>query len=694
MSKLLKLILKMNSKRLRSITTTAFFMAVCSNLHGQQGDAVKLDDLVVVGEYLQSNQVNALKTPTPINEVPQSLVILTSDYMSLQDMTGMADIADYTPGIDAGQGEGHRDDILFRGVKSTADFFVDGVRDDVQYFRPLYNIEQVEVLKGANALFFGRGGTGGLINRVTKKAIVGEEFTNYSLSLDDLGETYAGLDTNLSLGLNGAFRMNAYIEDLENHRDFYFGDNKGINPTFNFDLSETTYVNISYEHLDHKRFIDRGIPSASGVPVKALADITFGDKDENYSALDANILSLTVDQQLDDETKLRFRFTDNDFSKLYQNLYASSYDSTANTVTLAGYRDTTDRSSNILSLDLIGEKEVGGIGHKFVVGFEKIGTDNDNERFYMDTDNLDNNSKGEKITVPIADQLVIPNFNFTTEKYDETEADLNVRSIYFSDEIDLSDQFSMVLGGRFDDFDLSVVDVYGNSGGSASKVDEEFSPRFGLVFKPQANLSVYGSYSESFIPKSGGQYADLKGSKKQKTDPDVYENKEFGVKYELDNGLSLTAALYDSTAVKPTGSVADGDYAVTETSTKGFEITATGNVTESWFISAGANVVNGTVPAEVAENSYSVWNLFKVSDQFSLGLGYISKGDTVGKGSTKLPSYNRLDVSAYYTVNEYMRLQLNVENATDELYFPHSYGSGQVTVGAPVHATLRLSGRF
>ena len=684
----------MNSKRLRSITTTAFFMAVCSNLHGQQGDAVKLDDLVVVGEYLQSNQVNALKTPTPINEVPQSLVILTSDYMSLQDMTGMADIADYTPGIDAGQGEGHRDDILFRGVKSTADFFVDGVRDDVQYFRPLYNIEQVEVLKGANALFFGRGGTGGLINRVTKKAIVGEEFTNYSLSLDDLGETYAGLDTNLSLGLNGAFRMNAYIEDLENHRDFYFGDNKGINPTFSFDLSETTNVNISYEHLDHKRFIDRGIPSASGVPVKALADITFGDKDENYSALDANILSLTVDQQLDDETKLRFGFTDNDFAKLYQNLYASSYDSTANTVTLAGYRDTTDRSSNILSLDLIGEKEVGGIGHKFVVGFEKIGTDNDNERFYMDTDNLDNNSKGEKITVPIADQLVIPNFNFTTEKYDETEADLNVRSIYFSDEIDLSDQFSMVLGGRFDDFDLSVVDVYGNSGGSASKVDEEFSPRFGLVFKPQANLSVYGSYSESFIPKSGGQYADLKGSKKQKTDPDVYENKEFGVKYELDNGLSLTAALYDSTAVKPTGSVADGDYAVTEASTKGFEITATGNVTESWFISVGANVVNGTVPAEVAENSYSVWNLFKVSDQFSLGLGYISKGDTVGKGSTKLPSYNRLDVSAYYTVNEYMRLQLNVENATDELYFPHSYGSGQVTVGAPVHATLRLSGRF
>ena len=98
----------------------------------------------------------------------------------------MSEIADYVPGIDAGQGEGHRDDILFRGVKSTADFFVDGVRDDVQYYRPLYNVEQVEVLKGANALFFGRGGTGGLINRVSKKAQLGEEFHNTTLSFDDL----------------------------------------------------------------------------------------------------------------------------------------------------------------------------------------------------------------------------------------------------------------------------------------------------------------------------------------------------------------------------------------------------------------------------------------------------------------------------------------------------------------------------
>ena len=176
-------ILKMKKCNLACLAITTLFSTAFIDLRGQENKAVELDDLVVVGKYLQSDQINALKSPTPIGEVPQSLTILTSDLMSLQDITSMADIADYVPGIDAGQGEGHRDDILFRGVKSTADFFVDGVRDDVQYFRPLYNIEQVEVLKGANALFFGRGGTGGLINRVSKTALIGENSTGYTLSL-------------------------------------------------------------------------------------------------------------------------------------------------------------------------------------------------------------------------------------------------------------------------------------------------------------------------------------------------------------------------------------------------------------------------------------------------------------------------------------------------------------------------------
>ena len=124
----------------------------------------RIETITVIGEYLYNDRVTALKSPTPILDVPQSLSITTADQIVKQGIDSIGDIVLYTPGVNQSQGEGHRDAVVFRGVRSTADFFIDGVRDDVQYYRPLYNLEQVEILRGPNALFFGRGGTGGILN--------------------------------------------------------------------------------------------------------------------------------------------------------------------------------------------------------------------------------------------------------------------------------------------------------------------------------------------------------------------------------------------------------------------------------------------------------------------------------------------------------------------------------------------------
>ena len=113
---------------------------------------------------------------------------------------------------------------MFRGVRSTADFFVDGMRDDVQYFRPLYNLEQVEVLKGPNALLFGRGGAGGVLNRVTKKGVLDSDFLHIGASVDTFGAGSVTLDRNFSLAQNAALRFNTFAESLDNHRDFFDGD--------------------------------------------------------------------------------------------------------------------------------------------------------------------------------------------------------------------------------------------------------------------------------------------------------------------------------------------------------------------------------------------------------------------------------------------------------------------------------------
>ena len=147
-----------------------------------------LEEVVVFGRFLQSEAVRALRTPTPIIDVPQSLSIVTSDQIEERGYASVADMISYIPGVSMSQGEGHRDAVVFRGVRSTADFFIDGIRDDSQYYRSFYNLDQVEILRGPNALLFGRGGAGGVLNRVTKKAKPGTGFQSVRLHGDRLGE--------------------------------------------------------------------------------------------------------------------------------------------------------------------------------------------------------------------------------------------------------------------------------------------------------------------------------------------------------------------------------------------------------------------------------------------------------------------------------------------------------------------------
>jgi catecholate siderophore receptor len=159
--------------------------------------------IIVTGSYEGYRMVDTTsgtKTNTPILDVPQSISVVTDEQIGDQAIRSVTDLVRLIPGVSAGQGEGHRDQITLRGNNTTADFFVDGLRDDVQYFRSFYNVERVEVHKGPNAMVFGRGGGGGLINRVTKGALVDKSLTAGSISVDSLGSWYGAADVNVSLG--------------------------------------------------------------------------------------------------------------------------------------------------------------------------------------------------------------------------------------------------------------------------------------------------------------------------------------------------------------------------------------------------------------------------------------------------------------------------------------------------------------
>lgn len=700
----------------RLLGTAALSMILVSQAAtAQDADAASDSDyvqdaVVVVGQYLYADQVNALKSPTPIIDVPQSLSIVTADQILAQGFDSIGDIINYTPGVSTSQGEGHRDAVVFRGVRSTADFFIDGVRDDVQYYRPLYNLEQVEVLRGPNALLFGRGGTGGILNRVTKKAQIGEAFTGYQASVDSFGAYGLQIDSNFEISDAGAFRINAMYDGLENHRDFYDGDQIGINPTARFELSPKTTLDLSYEYADHERFIDRGIPTGTnGEPVEAFEDIVFGDPELNTAELEAHLLRAMLQHNFSDNLKGRFSAFYGDYDKLYQNFYAASFDPVTNIVGIDGYIDTTQRQNLILSGDLIGQFETGAIGHTIVAGAEFIDTTNDNDRFNPVWSGSNDDVEFFNVMRPlsfrggtgvnadgIATTLAFSDLN------DDTSASVEVFSAYVQDEIEISDQLDIIIGARFDSFEISVDNLDPSNLETRSRSDEEISPRFGLVYKPMENISFYGSYSESFLPRSGEQFVNINGDN-NRLDPNTFSNLEAGVKWDIVPGLSWTAAVFEIEQDSPVVSDTDAStFDVLETTIEGFETQLQGQVTEQWYVSAGYSYLDGTQangtlrPRELPENMFSLWNTFQATDRIGLGLGFTYQDESFinNSNSAVLPSYTRVDAAAYYDISEDLRIQLNVENLTDEVYFPNAHSTHQASVGAPLNARVTLTGRF
>ncbi len=680
------------------------------------------EELQVKGNVLQKDQVNSLQPPMPVLDVPQSVSIITVEDIRNQGFRQIGDLIRYTPGVNTSQGEGHRDAVVFRGVRSTADFYQDGVRDDVQYYRSLYNVEQVEILKGANALLFGRGGTGGLINRVSKTAKIGETFGALDSGADTFGGADVALDGNIEVSDTIAFRINFHADSLANHRDMFDGDRVGVNPTMRFELNPSTTLDLSYEYADHERFIDRGIPTddvsgGTNLPIDALNKFVIGTSDLNKTTLEANILKGNLVHNYSDSGKINFSVTANDFNKMYKNLYASDYAS--GIVTLDGYADVTTRETLSISLSNVNEFDRGTLA----VGIDILDTENNNFRY----NTFWSTTKDDNETFALTSSTPRPlNFNvdadgnltyvdYTSDLNNKSDTDIEVTSIYLTGNIDLSDQWKMILGARYDDVSISIKQ-YGittpssgaNEGKGAlngtnvtkSRDDSTVSPRFGVIYKPQDNMSLYLSYSESFIPRSGEQYKTF-GTSGERFDPDVFENTEVGFKYDTDSGLSLALSYFDMEQIK----AAEDGTGGTETralAIDGFEITLNGDIDERNAIRFGLASVDavrntsGDKAKEVPELTYSLWYTHQANDIFSISLGATYQDESIINSATgpKLPDYTRLDMAMAITPNDNDVVRINIENLGDETYYPHSHSNHQASVGESQNMRISYSRRF
>ncbi|MDA9704743.1 TonB-dependent siderophore receptor [SAR86 cluster bacterium] len=694
------------------IYTTLFLLGSFS-AYAQNNDDI--EEVEVKGKVLYVDQVNSLKPPVPILDVPQSVSVITDEEIKDQGFREIGDIIRYMPGVNTSQGEGHRDAVVFRGVRSTADFYQDGVRDDVQYYRSLYNVEQLEILRGPNALLFGRGGTGGLINRVSKKAEIGEAFGSIDFGADSFGAADLAVDANFATSDSTAVRLNLHTDSLANHRDFYEGERYGINPTVKIQVDDATTIDLSYEYADHERFIDRGIPTANNKPVESLKDVVFGVEGLNLQTLEASILRGSLAHDYSDTGKFNMSITSSDFKKMYKNLYAAGYDADANTVKLDGYLDPTERQNLIVSANVVNEFSNGSTSGTILVGLEFVDTDNKNYRYNTFFNNRAGKDAGEptdqqifNITRPLniaktsigLDSTV----DYTTDLKSSSESDLTVTSFYLQGDIDFSDSWKMIIGGRLDNFDITVTDVKKSQ--DQSRKDDMFSPRLGVIYKPADNMSLYVSYSESFLPRSGEQYKKLDASGAA-LDPDVYKNTEFGYKYDINDALTFTAAIFDSESTRAEKDNETGEMnEIRGLEVEGYELELSGDIDDQNNLTFGYTSLDGVTskgtkqPRELPNQMLSLWYSYQANETFGFGLGVTHQAESFIKDTTNgstgpaLPDYTRVDFALHINASDNDVVRVHIENLTDELYFPHSHSTHQASVGESLSARVSYSRRF
>ena len=673
-------------------------------------DVDAIDDsrtIIVTGMgdgYLASNSVTATKTDTPLIDIPQTINVVTREQLDDQAHHSLADILRYIPGTAVGQGEGNRDQITLRGQNTTADFFLDGVRDDVQYYRGLYNIERVEILKGPYAMIFGRGGGGGIINRVQKSPVIDDFIYAGPASVNSFGAYDASVDLNTPLSGAAAVRINAVYENLDSHRDYVGGERYAWNPYIAFNLNGSWKLGFSYEYVNDDRTTDRGIPSiATGAgqpnrPISGYRDQFFGTPGVNRTRFEAQIAKLRLDGQL--ATNLSFSWTMlyGDYDKTYVNVYANGAASAQNgTVALAAYSDPTQRENFIAQANLIWDVATGPLAHKILIGAEYGDQQSANRRF---------NGALSGSTLNLANP-VFPTVAFNVLTRD-TVSDVTFSSVYVQDQISLGDHIDVVAGLRYDGFDINGSDLLPAIYRPFARKDEKVSPRLGVIFKPQENISLYSSYSQSFLPRSGDQFLSLTVSQENLA-PEKFTNYEIGAKWDVQPNLNLTLAVFQlerSNATTPDPFNPLTSINIGKTRTQGVELAATGKITSLWQVHGGYSyqdaklVGNNSVRlGQVPKQQASLWNRYDLYPNFAVGLGIIHQSSQFAAirttaNTTKLPALTRIDAALFYDVSDTVQFQMNVENLLYANYYSDAHNNNNISTGAPINGRFTIRAQF
>ncbi len=650
--------------------------------------------------YLVRSTRSATKTNTPLHELPQSITVLSAPLLADLAAQSIAKAVEYVPGITMAQGEGHRDAPTIRGQNTTADLFLDGVRDDAQYFRDTYNVEQIEALKGANALTFGRGGGGGVINRASKQAKF-VPVRSGRIETGSFDQRRIALDVGQPITPALAGRVNVLYEDSESFRNNVAVEKFGINPTVALVRGRTVWQ-AGFERFEDRRTVDRGLPSLDGRPAPIDARTFVGDPTQSRSGITVNGANLQAEFENGRGFSLRSQTRAFAYDKFYQNVFADgAVNRATNEFDLGSYHDATDRRSVFNQTDATWGSTHGSIRQTLLVGTELSRQVSDN---FRNTGFFDNISTTRAVSA--SSPTVLTPLTFRPNTNDpNNRSTANVAAAFVQEQLHIGSRVQLLGGVRIDRFALEVDDH--RSGATLARTDRLVSPRAGIVITPIAPLSLYGSYSVSHLPSAGDQFLRLTPTT-QSLRPEQFRNQEIGAKWIARNSVEITAALYElersnSTAPDPL----DARRAVQtgRQRTTGVEAGISGQLLPRWEVQGGvavqraliinrtsSAVAGATVPL-VPHTTASLWNKVRLHQALSVGVGVVhqAKRFTAIDNSVTLPAFTRLDGALFVRLPRGLAVQANIENLLNSSYFATAHNNNNISPGAPRLLRLGLN---
>ncbi|MFM4720883.1 TonB-dependent receptor [Aeromonas bivalvium] len=673
-------------------THTLVWAALLSLSASAQAD----DSITVFGKRSQHDEVaTATRTATPAKLVPQTIDSVSASELTAFGQPTLSEALTGIPGVNA-SGDTRFDGVNIRGFSASNDFYLDGFRDDMQYTRDLGNIERVEVLKGPAAVLYGRGSTGGIVNRVSKTPQRGQA-SSVSARVGSFDSRRFTADLNGEAGERVQLRLNLAQEDKESFRDEVTSKRTLLAPSVNWEISDSLNWLVQYERNEHDRTPDRGIPGVDGRPADVPKEYVYSDTRRDFIDDLAQSTRSRLTWDINDQWQLRQQLGYTTLDSQFDNTYVTSVK--GDKVTRARWQQDLKASSLTSNTEAEGQLQTGPVGHRLLVGVEQSWQER-TPRLYQNASPIPAGN--------LYDPDSLPTYDGAMKLASDASHKVRGVGLYVQDQLSLGD-WLLLAGLRRDDF--TVTSRRNDLDKEQTVSVTSLSPRLGLVWNPIEEHAFYTSYSKTFTPVGGELIGLTPGDKNNKLDPQHTRLYEGGVKSDwLDGRLATTLSLYrlemynkrSKDPLDPTRVLLTGLQR-----TEGIELSARAQLTDEIYLRGGVAIqdaeqvkadeaLQGKRPMNVSRQNGQLFAGYQSGKQGWFGeTGVTAVGDRFADNAntTTLPGYARFDARAGYRWQQW-EAQLSAENLTDHDYFVSATSAAQIMPGTPRQLHLTAAYRF